>query len=55
MSIQGICTICEATPAEYQCRRCGALVCTAHYDRDAGLCTECAAAIRPPDGEGVRR
>ena len=46
MSVQGLCQICEAAPATFQCSRCGALVCEAHYDRSSGLCTDCAAETR---------
>lgn len=51
MSVQGLCQICEAAPAKHQCARCGALVCSNHFDADAGLCTECAAELggQPPD------
>jgi hypothetical protein len=45
MSVQGLCQLCESAPANHQCRRCGALVCRAHYDRETGLCTECAADV----------
>lgn len=48
MSVQGLCQICESAIANYQCRRCGALVCSAHYDEERGLCTECAADVRGP-------
>jgi hypothetical protein len=48
MSLQGLCQICESAPANYQCRRCGTLVCPAHYDDATGLCTECAAENRGP-------
>lgn len=50
MSVEGLCQVCEAAPADYQCRRCGALVCTAHYDEETGLCTDCAAE-RGPRGD----
>lgn len=46
MSVQGLCQICEAAPATERCDRCGALVCTEHYDREHGLCTDCAAETR---------
>lgn len=46
MSVESLCQICESAPAEYQCRRCGALVCVAHYDESTGLCTDCAADPR---------
>jgi hypothetical protein len=46
MSLETLCQICEAAPAEHQCARCGALVCDAHYDETTGLCTECAKNAR---------
>lgn len=45
MSVQCLCQICESAIAKYQCARCGALVCAAHYDEETGLCTECAAEV----------
>lgn len=42
MTVETLCQICEAAPAEHQCSRCGALVCSTHYDTETGLCTECA-------------
>ncbi|MEF8884583.1 MAG: hypothetical protein V5A44_05615 [Haloarculaceae archaeon] len=48
MSVQGLCQICEAAPAEHQCRRCGALVCPTHYHEATGLCTECAKDVSVP-------
>jgi hypothetical protein len=48
MSVQGLCQVCEAAPANYQCRHCGALVCGAHYDEQTGLCTECVADGHAP-------
>ena len=47
MSVEGLCQVCESAPVEHQCRRCGALVCTAHYDEETGLCTACAAEVGP--------
>jgi len=44
MSVEGLCQICEAERARYGCNRCGAVVCEDHYDRETGLCTNCAAA-----------
>ncbi|MEF8852744.1 MAG: hypothetical protein V5A44_10280 [Haloarculaceae archaeon] len=34
----------RSAPADhqYQCRRCGAFVCTTHCDEETGLCTDCA-------------
>jgi hypothetical protein len=56
MSVSGLCGICEAAEARYSCHRCGGLVCVAHYDRDAGLCTECAkeTGVGSPDREPNR-
>jgi hypothetical protein len=45
MSQPGLWQICEAATAEQQCRHCGALVCSTHYDEATGLCTECVAAV----------
>lgn len=42
MSVSGLCQICESAEAKHQCDRCGAMVCATHYDRELGLCTECA-------------
>lgn len=51
MSVEGLCQVCESAPVEHQCRRCGALVCPTHYDRETGLCTGCAAEV----GSGSER
>jgi nucleotide-binding universal stress UspA family protein len=32
MSLETLCQSCESAPADYQCRRCGAIVCSGHYD-----------------------
>ena len=47
MSVETLCQICEAAPAQYQCHRCGALVCDSHYVEERDLCTECAAELGP--------
>ncbi|MFB6134272.1 MAG: zinc finger HIT domain-containing protein [Halanaeroarchaeum sp.] len=44
MSVSGLCEICERGEATHACDRCGALVCSEHYDESSGLCSECAAA-----------
>ena len=46
MSLETLCQICEAARAEYQCSRCGRMVCAAHYDEASGLCADCAAETR---------
>jgi hypothetical protein len=51
MSVQGLCQICEAAPAEYQCKRCGTLVCATHYDESTRLCTDCASEVSEPGGK----
>nr|WP_144018729.1 zinc finger HIT domain-containing protein [Halogeometricum borinquense] len=45
MSVETLCQICESAPAQHQCRRCAALVCSFHYDSDSDLCTDCATHI----------
>lgn len=45
MSVSGLCQICEAAEATYDCNRCGALVCTEHWNRESGLCVECMAEV----------
>lgn len=42
MSTTALCDVCEGSEADFQCDRCGALVCETHYDVDTGLCTDCA-------------
>lgn len=54
MSVSGLCAICEAAEAEHQCDRCGALVCSNHYDAETGLCTNCAAEVGPDHEPGYR-
>ncbi|MFW6153530.1 MAG: hypothetical protein ACOC42_04140 [Halobacteriota archaeon] len=49
MSVAGLCSICEASPARHTCERCGALVCDDHYVPSLGLCTECARIVRAGD------
>ncbi|MEF8774672.1 MAG: zinc finger HIT domain-containing protein [Halobacteriales archaeon] len=49
MSVQGLCQVCEAAPAEHRCPRCGLLVCASHYDRARRLCTACATRVGPGD------
>jgi len=47
MSVETLCQICEAAPAQHQCDHCGALVCGSHYVEERSLCTECAAELGP--------
>lgn len=48
MSVSGTCELCMEREAQWGCDRCGKLVCSEHYDRDTGYCTECAAEIKRP-------
>jgi hypothetical protein len=52
MSVETLCQICEAAPADHQCARCSALVCETHYDPETGFCTDCAADLH---GTGADR
>jgi hypothetical protein len=52
MSVETLCQLCEADVATEQCRRCGALVCSEHYDRDDGLCLDCAQQVDSSGDEG---
>lgn len=49
MSVTGICQICESAEARFACDRCGRVVCETHYDRETGLCTECARTATEED------
>jgi len=51
MSVTGICQICESAEATFACDRCGRVVCDAHYDRETGLCTECARTATKEESE----
>jgi len=46
MSFETVCSICESRPASHTCDQCGAQVCSEHFDRGLGACSECAASIR---------
>ncbi|WP_435155004.1 hypothetical protein [Haladaptatus sp. DFWS20] len=59
MSVTGLCQLCEVAEATHDCDRCGALVCSEHWNRENGLCVECTAEIggggggqRTPEGPG---
>lgn len=45
MSRSSLCQVCEAAIADQNCRQCGALVCSTHYDEATGLCTECVKLV----------
>lgn len=47
MSVSGLCQICESRPAQARCDNCGTLACEQHYERDLGLCADCAAQAKP--------
>lgn len=53
MSVSGLCQVCEAAEARFSCGRCGRLVCGDHYDRETGLCLECAreSGLGGPDDD----
>ncbi|MFD1598145.1 zinc finger HIT domain-containing protein [Halobellus rarus] len=42
MSVTGVCQVCERREAEYACHRCGAAVCSVHFDTEQGVCVHCA-------------
>ena len=48
MERPGLCSICGgvADPA-YTCRMCGAIVCSAHYSVEHGVCIRCLSKIKP--------
>ncbi|WP_435070179.1 hypothetical protein [Haloplanus sp. C73] len=46
MSVTSLCQICESATATQTCDTCGAAVCSAHYDRQSGLCVDCASGMR---------
>lgn len=48
MSVSGLCEICGRGEVQWSCDRCGKLVCREHYDRESGLCVECASEVRRP-------
>ncbi len=48
MSVEGLCSICEASTADFSCDRCGRLVCDTHYSSSTGFCTECHAETGRP-------
>ena len=52
MSVSGLCQICESKPAQERCDNCGTLACEQHYERETGLCADCASQARPGSGEG---
>ncbi|MEE6210142.1 hypothetical protein U3A55_08250 [Salarchaeum sp. III] len=56
MSVTGVCQVCESADARQACDQCGRVVCREHYDRETGLCTECARQYgdRETNGTGGR-
>ncbi|MFD1685725.1 zinc finger HIT domain-containing protein [Halobellus litoreus] len=42
MSVTGVCQVCERREAEYACHRCGAAVCSVHFETEQGVCVHCA-------------
>ena len=54
MSVTGLCQICESAQAQFACDRCGRMVCETHYDRELGLCTDCAKRVRGEERDAER-
>ncbi|WP_049985008.1 zinc finger HIT domain-containing protein [Halobellus rufus] len=52
MSVTGLCQICERREAEYACHRCGAAVCSIHFETEQGVCVNCASAEGTEDVAG---
>lgn len=53
MAVTGICQVCESAEAQFACDRCGRVVCEGHYDRELGLCTECARSATEEGRERI--
>ncbi|MCK4714946.1 MAG: hypothetical protein KAT35_05185 [Candidatus Aenigmarchaeota archaeon] len=51
MERPGLCVICGrvANPA-YSCRLCGAIVCSEHFSKERGVCTNCLSGARHSHG-----
>ncbi|WP_257298602.1 hypothetical protein [Haloarchaeobius sp. FL176] len=52
MSVETLCQICEDARASHRCNRCGAMVCDRHYEREHGMCLDCASRADPGSRDG---
>jgi hypothetical protein len=52
MSVETLCQICEDARATQQCNHCGAMVCDRHYEREHGMCLDCASDTDPTSTDG---
>lgn len=43
MSVSSPCEICLQREVRHTCNRCAQLVCSRHFDTQAGFCIECVA------------
>jgi hypothetical protein len=48
MSVETLCQVCQAAPADHRCPRCGSMVCADHFDATRGLCQGCVAGEETP-------
>lgn len=55
MSVTGICQLCESAEARHACDRCGRVVCDEHFDRESGLCIDCARDVSRSEREERER
>lgn len=53
MSVSGLCQICESRPADRRCTNCGTFACEAHFERDVGLCVDCAQSRTFGEGDST--
>lgn len=50
MDMGGICQVCESRPANYTCDSCGAYVCESHFEKERGICADCAGTAQKGTG-----
>ena len=39
--ISGICVVCGKVDFVKNCKLCGNIICTSHFDSEKGICVEC--------------
>ena len=49
MSVGGLCEVCENRAGKHTCDRCGAFVCSNHWEPAVGACLDCADAGEDSD------